>query len=78
MRDIWPLNEEEGAPIETLAADECWTIGPLEERLARLKVALDGSQGWRVRLRDLFARRLRTLLRRPSVGVQMINDTVAL
>jgi uncharacterized protein len=57
MRDICPLNQEEDAPLETLAAEECWTIGPVEERLARLQVALDGGQGRRVRLRDLLARR---------------------
>ncbi len=52
LRDICPLNET-GEPIQALPADACWTIGPWEERLARLQRAA----GWdrpRVRLRDLF------------------------
>jgi hypothetical protein len=57
LRDICPLNADDGPPVETLAADECWTIGPFEDRLARLQVTLDAGQGRRVRLRDLFVRR---------------------
>ena len=48
-RDICSLNDE-GAPVETLAAEECWTIGETEERLARLQ-----PDGKRVALRALFA-----------------------
>jgi Fe-S-cluster containining protein len=50
LRDICPLNEE-GEPIEALAEDACWTIGPFEERLARLQ-----EDGKRVALRSLWER----------------------
>ena len=50
-RDICPLNDVEGEPLEELAAEECWTLGEVEERLARL----NGAAG-RVALRDLFPR----------------------
>jgi uncharacterized protein len=48
-RDICPLNDE-GPPLEELRADECWTLGPIEERLAARQ-----SDGARVPLRSLFA-----------------------
>jgi Fe-S-cluster containining protein len=48
LRDICELNEA-GAPIETLEAEDCWTIGPVEERLAQL----NAGRG-RVGLRELF------------------------
>ena len=48
LRDICPLNDE-GAPIEELAAEECWTIGEYEARLAELQ-----GDGRRVSLRELF------------------------
>ncbi len=62
LRDICPLNEE-GAPVETLAEDDCWTLGPIEERLATLQhathiAAVSGGAasnvGTRTRLRALF------------------------
>ena len=46
-RDVCSLNE---IPVETLEAEECWTIGETEERLVELQ-----GDGKRVRLRDLFA-----------------------
>jgi Fe-S-cluster containining protein len=52
-RDICPLNEE-GEPITELHADACWTLGPVEERLALLQLAAAPGSA-RVRLRDLFA-----------------------
>jgi hypothetical protein len=55
LRDICPLNDA-GPPIEDLAPDDCWTIGPTEERLARLQIARDGGVR-RTLLRDLFAAR---------------------
>jgi Fe-S-cluster containining protein len=42
LRDICPLNEAE-EPIEALRAEDCWTLGPFEERLAQLQVAADSS-----------------------------------
>jgi len=54
LRDICPLNEP-GEPIELLPAEACWTLGPIEERLARLQLATATPSG-RVRLRDLFSR----------------------
>lgn len=52
LRDICPLNEA-GEPIEGLPAEDCWTIGPFEERLGRLQLAA-GAGARRTRLRDLF------------------------
>jgi len=52
-RDICPLNEA-GPPLEELAAEECWSIGPFEERLAR-----EQNNGERVALRSLFDQRRR-------------------
>jgi uncharacterized protein len=40
QRDICPLNEA-GVPLEDLAAADCFTLGPFEERLARLQLAAD-------------------------------------
>jgi hypothetical protein len=54
-RDICPLNEA-GEPLETLRPGECWTLGPVEQRLRRLQVAERGGAGRRVALRDLFER----------------------
>lgn len=56
MRDICPLNED-GPPIEELPADECWTIGPAEDRLRVLQVEKDGGALRRILLRDLFSQR---------------------
>ena len=50
-RDICSLNEE-GVPVESLEAEECWTIGETEERLARMQ-----GDGRRVALRGLFGER---------------------
>ena len=50
LRDICALNDE-GQLIETLDADDCWTLGPFEERLARLQ-----PDGRRVGLRGLFGK----------------------
>jgi Fe-S-cluster containining protein len=52
LRDICPLNEA-GEPIETLPADECWHLGPVEERLAELELR-GPARTSRARLRDLF------------------------
>jgi uncharacterized protein len=57
-RDICPLNDgsEAGAPpLEELEADALWTIGPFEARLAAQQGAIDGGEGRRVALRELFA-----------------------
>jgi hypothetical protein len=54
-RDVCPLNEA-GEPLETLAPDACWTLGPVEERLRGLQEARDGGAGRRVALRALFER----------------------
>ncbi len=52
LRDICPLNEA-GEPIESLPADECWTLGPFERRLAELQRRF-GHDGERITLRELF------------------------
>lgn len=55
LRDICPLNDEgDVEPIEDLPADECWSIGPVEERLAKLQLQFGNGQLNRVALRSLF------------------------
>ncbi len=54
-RDVCPLNDEGGPPLEELPSDRLWTIGPIEARLADRQRAIDGGSGRRVALRDLFA-----------------------
>ena len=53
VRDVCPLNAA-GPPLEELDAAECWTLGPIEERLALRQSSLDGGEGRRVALRSLF------------------------
>lgn len=53
LRDVCPLNDE-GEPVEELPEDECWTLGPVEERLARLQADYDDGRMTRIALRDLF------------------------
>lgn len=53
MRDICPLNDE-GVPIEELSEEECWTLGPFEQRLAHMQAAHGSLR--RIPLRELFAR----------------------
>ena len=55
QRDICPLNEA-GEPVEALPVEDCWALGPVEHRLATIQERLDGGQGRRVALRDLFDR----------------------
>ena len=52
-RDICPLNEP-GPAVESLSADDCWTIGPVEGQLAALARPAQGRTMRRVPLRDLF------------------------
>lgn len=64
-RDICPLNLE-GPPLEDLPADELWTLGPFEQRLADRQAASSTSGSTpnpvrepalsRIALRDLFAK----------------------
>lgn len=53
VRDICPKSIE-GPPLEELTSDECWTLGPFEERLATRQTSLDGGVARRIPLRDLF------------------------
>jgi hypothetical protein len=55
LRDICPLNDAAGTPIEELPAEACWTLGPIEEQLARAQYQAHGEVSARVRIRDLFA-----------------------
>lgn len=57
-RDICPLNLEDGPPLETLAEEDCWLIGPFELRLGRIEQAFAGEHSERVALRGLFERSL--------------------
>ena len=55
LRDICPLNDEgDVEPIEELPSDECWSIGPVEERLAKLQLQFGQGELKRVPLRSLF------------------------
>ena len=51
-RAICELNVE-GPPLESLDLDDCWVIGPVEQRLVTLQENLDGAAR-RVSLRGLF------------------------
>ena len=59
LRDICPLNDADPAldPLEALPAETCWTIGPIEEELAKMQLAID-AKAVRVALRDLFTNHL--------------------
>ena len=54
-RDICHLNDA-GTPVEELWPEQCWTIGPFEERLADLQAQAQGNDAapQRVALRSLF------------------------
>ncbi|MCA9551988.1 MAG: YkgJ family cysteine cluster protein [Myxococcales bacterium] len=52
-RDICALNEAGEPDLVALPAEDCWTLGPVEGRLATLQVRLTARPD-RVRLRDLF------------------------
>jgi uncharacterized protein len=54
FRDICPHNEG-GTPIEELPENECWKIGPVEEELAKMNIAITHDVTKRVKLRDLFS-----------------------
>lgn len=54
-RSICELNAS-GPPLEGLAEEECWQIGPFEERLIRLQAERDGEGRKRLALRSLFRR----------------------
>ena len=55
LRDICPLNDEgDFEPIEELPESECWSIGPFEERLAKLQLEFGKGKLQRIPLRSLF------------------------
>ena len=53
-RDICPLNDVLDAPLQGLDAEDCWSIGPFEQRLAALQRDYAGGEWVRVELRSLF------------------------
>lgn len=53
LRDICELNEND-EPLEDIARDDCWTLGPVEDRLHTMQDAVE--PGVRVKLRELFRR----------------------
>ena len=56
MRDICPLNLP-GPELESLDAEDCWLLGPFEDRLDGIAGGRPGAgRGERIRLRDLFER----------------------
>lgn len=54
-RDICPLNDEGGAPVADLAPEACWTVGPVEQRLAAAQARHPAGPGARTALRSLFS-----------------------
>jgi Fe-S-cluster containining protein len=54
LRDICELNSE-GPPITELSVEQCFTLGPIEERLRDLARAAGAGQ--RIALRALFGRK---------------------
>ncbi|HPQ71117.1 MAG TPA: YkgJ family cysteine cluster protein [bacterium] len=54
FRDICPLNDQ-GDPLETLPAEDCFLLGPTEDRLRELQRSLTGDLS-RIALRELFRR----------------------
>jgi hypothetical protein len=52
LRDVCPLNDE--VPLEEIPAEDCWSIGPVESKLASLQAGRDGGELRRVKLRTLF------------------------
>ncbi len=52
-RDICPLNDD-GSDLTELPEALCWTLGPVERRLASAQALIDGGEGRRVAIRDLF------------------------
>jgi uncharacterized protein len=54
-RDICEKNLP-GEPLEALPVEACWTLGPVEARLAAAQRSIDGGEGRRVALRSLFWR----------------------
>lgn len=53
-RDICPLNDEEG-DLLALPAEDCWTLGPVEQRLAAAQARAPSGEAERVALRSLFS-----------------------
>ncbi|MFK7895940.1 MAG: YkgJ family cysteine cluster protein [Myxococcota bacterium] len=43
-RDLCPLNEPGGPPVDQLAESDCWLIGPHEHRMGMLDVAFGEAQ----------------------------------
>jgi hypothetical protein len=55
LRDICPLNLE-GPPLSEIPDDDCWLLGPFEERLESVARSFDCESPGRIRLRTLFRR----------------------
>lgn len=53
LRDICPLNDDPGEPLEEIPAADCWTLGAAESRLAELQESSSGGLQ-RTALRSLF------------------------
>jgi hypothetical protein len=53
-RDICRLNDDPRAPLQELSAEECWSVGPYEHRLATLQREFGNGSMERVPLRSLF------------------------
>jgi hypothetical protein len=53
-RDICPLNDDPHVALQDLDADDCWSIGPYEQRLAALQQVFGAGSMDRIALRSLF------------------------
>ena len=53
FRDICPKNDDT-LDIEALRENECWIIGPAEEKLSMMQYKKGKSKIKRIRLRDMF------------------------
>ena len=53
-RDVCALNADGAPPLDGLAEEDLWLLGPVEQGLAALQAELDGGACRRVPLRALF------------------------
>ncbi len=54
MGDICSLTDE-GPPVKSILEDDCWTIGPMEDRLRLSQFEEDGGGMCRVALGDMWS-----------------------
>jgi hypothetical protein len=55
-RDVCPLNDPGGEALVHLPAADCWTLGPVEQRLGAAQALATPDETPRIALRSLFRR----------------------